>query len=810
MIDVDVDQSGQLDDSQIQMQETRPKKTRNRLPVSCEPCRIRRAKCDRERPYCGACSKRGEMEKCLYQTKGPKHGAKPEDGGARIPVAETEDRLRHLENMITQVVQSGRVEALNPGYQAAPPNGYPMQPSPMAPAGDSMDGSPDPVQLSTIVADLQELRSLITGDNMSGAPADIYEESTVLLGASTTPSLEFILHQYLPERHEVESYLAKYFRSPYIAIPVIHSITFQRELELFWEARHNADPIWTGLLFTLLSLSAHITSFAASDISQAIDRFITAAAQCLNLGGYTRPKKHLIPALLLLAQSQYLRRLDPSREVRMVLAMVTQLAFQSGLHREPPQGLSSFEAEMRRRHWLGVRHFEIQVACQFGVPSVIPYNAYDVSPPRNLHDEDMQEGMTKLPEERDWSEPTVVTSFLIKSRLMTVLNEVLHHALSVRKDTSDNSEETISRLDFAIRHEHASIPTKYAIRAISESYTDSEALIMSRLTLEFLVQKTLCILHRRRMAEGHDYSRRTCMDAACKIIKETTDLVTEFGAGRQMQGKSYILNSTIINDFLLGSMILCMGVATEDKAGSRRRTSTDQERLRKQIDLLTKARDLCADLTPRSRGAKRVGEAISLLYSRLHSNASIDPALPTPFAGIGVPSSIPLSANLNVNGMPPTSTSYSAYLPTPAPSSTMSQERSTSAGSSGPAAFAQQAQRHANAFSQQQQQQLALQGGGGYDYAANIAAAASAAPLPTTTTSTQTGYDPNAAAAASAALFQASGMAAQHLHAQNNDPVQRYMMDASGGEEIDWTAFDQYIFNESVRGGGGWGSASGF
>ncbi len=782
MVDVEADQGGQ--DPQIQ--EPRPKKTRNRLPVSCEPCRIRRAKCDRERPYCGACLKRGEMEKCVYQTRGPKHGTKSEDGGARIPVAETEDRLRHLENMITQVVQSGRVGALHPGYQVAASNGYPMQPSPITPSGDPMDSSPDPVQLSTIVADLQELRSLITGDNASGLNADIYEESAVLLGASTTPSLEFILHQYLPERQEVEAYLAKYFRAPFIAIPVIHSGAFRQQLELFWESKHHADPIWTGLLFALLSLSAHIASVSTSDSTTAMDRFVTASAQCLSLGGYTRPKKHLIPALLLLAQSQYLRRLDPSREVRMVLAMISQLAFQSGLHREPPQSVSPFEAEMRRRHWLGVRHFEIQVACQFGVPSVIPYNAYDVSPPRNLHDEDIQEDIIKLPEERVWSEPTVVTSFLIKSRLMTVLSEVYHHALSVRKDASDNSEETISRLDFAIRHEHASIPSKYALRAISESYTDSEGLIMSRLTLEFLVQKTLCILHRRRMAEGHDYSRRTCIDAACKIVKEATDLVTELGAGRQLQGKSYILNSTIVNDFLLGSMILCLGIATEDRTASRRRTNTDTERLHKQIDLLNKARDLCAELTPRSRGAKRVGEAISLLFSRLQSNASIDPQLPTPFSGIGVPPSLALPTN--ANGMN-NSVAYAAYLPTPTPSSTMSQERSTSAG---PGTYGQQLQQRYNSASTQQQMQ------GGYDYAANIAAAASAAPLPTTTNQ---GYDPTAAA--SAALYQAGGMA-------QNDPIHRYMMDASGGEEIDWTAFDQYIFNEGVGGGGSGGWGSGF
>ena len=762
------DQSGQ--DPQIQ--EPRHKKTRNRLPVSCDPCRIRRAKCDRERPFCGACSKRGEMEKCVYKTKGPKHGDRSDDGGGRIAVADTEDRLRNLETMITQVMQSGRSNPLNAGYQAAAPNGYPMQPSAMTSAGDPADNSNDAIQLSSIMADLQDLRSIITGDNPSGATGDIYEESTVLLGASSTPSLDFILHQCLPERSEVESMLSRYFRASFIHIPVIHSGEFQQQLREFWNSKPDADPIWVGLLFAILALSAYISAASTDDGGNLTDRLITASAQCLNLGGYTRPRKHLIPALVLLAQSHYLGRLDPSREVRMMLAIASQLAFQSGLHREPPQNVSVFEGEMRRRHWLGVRHFELQVACQFGVPTVIPYNSYDVNPPRNLHDEDFSEASTQLPEERDWSDSTVITSFLIKSRLMSVFTEVYQNALSVRKDSSENSDETVSRLDFAIRHEHAAIPAKYALRPISESYTESEGIIMSRLTYEFLVQKTLCILHRRRMAEGNDYSRRTCIDAACKVIKETTELVVEFGSGRHLQGKSYILNSTITNDFLLASMVLCLGVATEERIASRRRATTEAEKLRKHIDLLTKARSLCVELTPRSRGAKRVGEAISLLFSRLQTNASIDPQLPTPFSS-------------NLNGMG-TSAAYAAYLPTPTPSSTMSQERSTSTGET--------------PYGQPLQQRYAGTGHmqGGYDYAANVAAAASAAPLPTTTSP---GYD--ASAAASAALYQASGMA-------QNDPIHRYMMDSSGGEEIDWTAFDQYIFGEGLGQGGGWNTAGAF
>ena len=766
--DVSMDQ-GDLD---TQLQETKIKKTRNRLPVSCEPCRIRRAKCDRERPHCGACSKRGEMEKCVYQSKGPKGSAKTDDGGPRFAVAETEDRLRHLESMISQVMQNGRGNSLNAGYQAAASNGYGMQPSPVAGPGDVVDTSLDPGQLSAIMADLQELRQIITGDG-NAEMNDIYDENTVLLGASTTPSLEFILHQYLPERQEVEAYLATYFRAPFLPIPVIHSGSFQRELQDFWQTRPNTDPIWAGLLFAILSLAAHMTSASTGDGGRAAERFLTASAQCINLGGYTRPKKHLIAALLLLAQSQYTQRLDPSREVRMLIALTSQLAFQAQLHREPPRNLTPFDAEMRRRLWLGARHFEIQVACQFGVPAVIPYNSYDVSPPRNLHDEDISEEMTTLPEGRDWSEPTIVTSFLIKARLMDVLSEVYFRAMSVKADSDDHADAHIMRLDADIRTEHDAIPAKYQLRPIGESYADSEGIIMSRMTLEFMFQKTLCILHRRRMAEGNEHSRKVCIDAACKIIKETTDLVAEFQQGRQLHGKGYILTSTMVNDFLLAGMILCLGVVAEERSSTRRRNNADIERLRKQIDLLRKAHSLCIDLSPRSRGAKRVSETITALFSRLQSNASIDPQLPLSYSMPSGPSP---------NGNP--YSGVGGYLPTPTPSTTMSQERSTST-----AGYALQPRYAAS-------QPLPPQG---YDYAANIAAAASAEPLPT---NTQTYNDPTAAAAA-AALFQSSTMGQS---TPVSDPIHRYMMDTSGGEEIDWTAFDQYIVNEGVGvGGGGWG-----
>ncbi|TID29641.1 hypothetical protein CANINC_001760 [Pichia inconspicua] len=39
---------------------------RNRIPLSCEFCRKRKAKCDRQRPYCGTCARNDKKTECVY------------------------------------------------------------------------------------------------------------------------------------------------------------------------------------------------------------------------------------------------------------------------------------------------------------------------------------------------------------------------------------------------------------------------------------------------------------------------------------------------------------------------------------------------------------------------------------------------------------------------------------------------------------------------------------------------------------------------------------------------------------------------
>ena len=66
---------------------------RNRAVVSCQQCRNRKSKCDREHP-CGTC--KGHGTSCTYAKQNPKSSSK----------SSPQERLSHLENLLLEMMQS--------------------------------------------------------------------------------------------------------------------------------------------------------------------------------------------------------------------------------------------------------------------------------------------------------------------------------------------------------------------------------------------------------------------------------------------------------------------------------------------------------------------------------------------------------------------------------------------------------------------------------------------------------------------------------------------------------------------------------
>ncbi|RMD40053.1 hypothetical protein DV735_g5088, partial [Chaetothyriales sp. CBS 134920] len=617
--------------------EGRVVKRRNRIPVSCGPCRIRRSKCDRNLP-CSACDKRGEGHLCNYAKAADKHRKAPEPDGKRHHPHGVQDRLQHLEGLVLRLIGK---EQSTPGstgpspYQDAsttPSTSYASTTGALIdatfPTAPSDSAQP---HWSAILNGLQELRTAIHHEEESSElPDGVFdpEDRPLLLAAARPASLAAVLADNLPPRGECDRKLTQYFRTPYLPIHVVHSALFEEQYREFWLEPNNADPIWCALLFALLSLSSHISAITGISPSEAdsSDRFAHAAAACLNIVGYSRPRPFLLPALLLLAQSSYIRNYDPTPEVGLILSIVTRLAFQAGIHREPlPSATTSvFDVEMNRRLWVMLRHFDLQAASQFGIPPSIPPNSFDVQEPRNLLDSDLSPDMTVLPPSRPESEPTPLTAFLVKHRLMNVFSTIYNSACAPWDTVSDAE---VQHLDAEVRRIRDSMPAPYRWRPVESSFTMDQQVIMARVTCELLAQKAICILHRRRMGLGIADSHVACMKAAASIVETMTDFIGSLKPGGALEGQAWMITSTNVNDTLLGSMVLVMGTVIEDK--QKRAAKKEVKWPEEHVQLLNKARVLTLFFSVKSKGAKRVTAAIDALFRRAgtEKDENLDPSL---------------------------------------------------------------------------------------------------------------------------------------------------------------------------------------
>lgn len=807
-------------------------KRRNRRPVVCKPCRERRSKCSREKP-CSICTKRNEAHLCVY-VEAPDKSASQAAGRSKAASSRVKqlEQLSQLEELFKTFI--GRNQPSSNDQQGHFP--YPQQPTPTTTDVLSQQTTAlDPALPPHWSSLFQQLRSSLEGyeDNASDSGDGIItsEQQPVLLGNSTPQTVSSVLRQYLPQdKGDVDRRLNTYFAAPYIVIPVIHSGKFLNEYEDFWVSMHDqVDPVWLALLFVILSMSAHITGSQGNDadILQQ-EHWLTAAAQCLDIAGYTKPRPYLLAALIILAQSQYMRYLDPSREVSLIVSLVTRLAYQSGLHREPGPTVSPFEAEMRRRLWIMIRHFDCMLACQFGIPASIQFNSADIQRPRNLLDDDIHEASVELPPSRPDTDLSPISSFILKDKYMVLFAEIYSHAVNATSNIEDESD--IARLEAALQNVRDSTPNIFKPKPIAMSLNDPDHLRMFRVTVDFLYQKARIILHRRRMAQQLQSSYSTCSAAAMSIIDTFSDLTTSLHPGKLMEGKIYMLSATTVNDFLLACMTLCMAVMTNQQ--SSKPVQDDH------LNALETARTICTDLSVKSRGALRVLSALTNILVRSGRDVpqqqvplamapppqfpqqqqnplpAYQPAQPYSLNGFSMATNMPPPPHTQ---QPLSNNSQQHQFPSPTPSSALSQERSTSASASNgqqsqgqyqplsghgwlnnPHAFLEGQPIMAGVFpgvSQQQAQQAQQQQQGG---GSNLFGA--------TASDTNSGMDPferlTMAAAAAAAQSQSQGdvQGGQGMAGAGGAGIgyaftgpTMGMVGVGEGGEVDWSAFDSYI-----------------
>lgn len=572
--------------------------------------------------------KRGDPSICTYGKATPASSRSEANNNANDSRGKAQERLRQLEQLVMQMVDNTNASTGNPKSSLS--DSDPADAS-IANEGHLQYGSSESryvgsTHWSAILQNIQELKTALGTQNASTTELDEAEDAESqdaesLFGPVGHLSLAQILAQSLPPRLQVDRRMATYFNSRYMVIPFIHTAQFQRQYEQFWKTPLETPPLWVSILFSICCMAATLSEAVGSEPSTPEDQpsprisFLNASCQCLRLGGFIRPKRHVVEALALYTQCKYTATLDPAGEVGVIWAILVRHAYRSGYHRDASHfpRFSVFEGEMRRRLWAMLRQFDLMISFQLGLPSQVPPDSWDTVEPRNLLDADFDEHTTVLPPSRPESEPTQILYFIVKSRLMTSFGRVCAQALSFRNST----QKEIMELDAEVRAVHQTVPDTLRIRPMSQSFADPPYLVMVRLNCEFLFQKSICVLHRKYMTQGgYPASTEACTDAAVSITKHMLDLHKEFKPGGQLHADRWMLSSFTMNDFYLASMVLCLGLSMWKKANPGKDMSED-EKIEGQYTLLKDAFGICEELSPSSTEARRIAGVLRVVLGQM-------------------------------------------------------------------------------------------------------------------------------------------------------------------------------------------------
>ncbi|KAF5989591.1 transcription activator protein acu-15 [Fusarium bulbicola] len=306
----------------------------------------------------------------------------------------------------------------------------------------------------------------------SAPQADVGMGMDVMFGAglSQAVSIEQVLNTHLPSRKSTDRLVSAYFRVRLYITPCIHSVQFQRQYEAFWSDPAAASPLWISTLFSMLFISANISRTGKENEIPG-HGFAVAAAQCLALGEYFRPKAFCFEALLLYLHSRFITCLEIHPDMGALLSVLAHIATVSGNHRESSvPSLSPFTAEMRRRAWSMFMQLNLLVSFHLGVPSRITLAVSDTRAPSNLLDSDFDEDSTRLPTSRPDSELTNVTFCILKHRFMTIFDKILQHALV--NPSHEAIDARIDSLDTELKHLYRSLPELYRPWPIENSYEE--------------------------------------------------------------------------------------------------------------------------------------------------------------------------------------------------------------------------------------------------------------------------------------------------------------------------------------------------
>ncbi|PGH14879.1 hypothetical protein AJ79_02741 [Helicocarpus griseus UAMH5409] len=559
---------------------------RDKPQLSCALCRRKKLKCDRNRP-CENCVKRSQL--CVYPAPPSRDGADQRARQThRSNTRNLQDRIQHLEEIVVSLVNrnGGSLAGQAPSSQdtsedtAAPSSSEQTEQISDSFGRLTVDGSGTNYVGSShwqaILDELADVKEHFESSTFSPQKASLFDASRsseegveLFLGVNENITREEILNT-IPPKPVVDCLVSHFLRSMEIGTLIIHPPTFQKEYDLFWQDPSSTDVLWIGLLFAMMCLASHyylsagISEEPTQKAKHDIKLYRKRCTQCLILGNYTKPQPIALQTLLLYCNCESMRCQDIDFGISLLAGIAVRLALRMGYHRDPSHypHISVFEGEMRRRTWAIVSHLDLVVSFQFGLPRLANEKLTDTAPPRNLLNEDFNENTTELPPSRPVTETTPVSYGMARAKLLRFLGTIVETVDS----TGQTSYDTIMKHDNELNEVFKSIPPQFKLT--NGTFVEAPSSIFQRIVTELMYNKARCLLHRKYFTlsdESYTYSRRTCLDAAMRILKLQSYLYGGIQQGGQYRSIRWKLSLILRQDFILAAIIVCVDLEQKSK-----------------------------------------------------------------------------------------------------------------------------------------------------------------------------------------------------------------------------------------------------
>ncbi|KAF2756628.1 hypothetical protein EJ05DRAFT_502124 [Pseudovirgaria hyperparasitica] len=598
---------------------------RNRVPLSCGPCRHRKLKCNRGHP-CDNCTKRGDIASCAYATPGSRK--KSTSSNTNTSPDDMQNRIDRLEGLVLSLMTNGSQSAGPVAAAAAiAENSFGSEPGSsslsidvdapesMKEEGENDESDVEQVAKSIGVMKMDNNRTIFASEAhwyaILGEIAEVknyYNENkkqyddhlkrvqasqgtearpgmTYLLG-STKPATHAEILASFPPKQSADLLITRYFNTYDPSLHIVHGPTYQKQYDRHWQTPSETPVIWLGMSFAMMCIALQSYHRAGDEPPeyfgtswQLSSDYRRLTAQCLILADITQPIAHMLETLILHVYGDYARSRDAESGILTSVTIITRLAMRMGYHRDPGAypNISAYEAEMRRRLWSAVRMSDLLFSAQAGLPPIVRTRDSNTELPRNIYDDELYEGIVTLPPSRPATEITPVSYLIAKSRALFLFGTVIEEVHSL----AHSQYEDIMKLDQRIREMQTTIAPHLRMRSIEESARDTSSLIMQRFSLDLLNLKSITLLHRKYQGPSRHnprfaYSRRACIDAAMTILKHQAALHDACRPGGRLRSTKWFISSLNTHDFFLAAMIVALDLYHTVEAERSGRTTSNE------------------------------------------------------------------------------------------------------------------------------------------------------------------------------------------------------------------------------------------